>query len=186
MKLQFNTFVYYLHRDSFKSFTQLWFHFAFFLLLLIPGESRSQQLPCYFDEHQDYLMQNDPEFEEKMLMNERMIQDMMENNPQAIMNSEVYTIPVVFHVIHHSGESIGVGSNISSTLIYQALQDLNDDFRDIQNLGNDVEIEFCLAVRNPEGGSTNGINRVNGDGIFNYQNAGMSIGNNEGDLKSLS
>lgn len=43
-------------------------------------------------------------FWETTLINEDIIQDIiqdiMEHNPQAIMNSEVYTIPVVFHVIH--------------------------------------------------------------------------------------
>ena len=80
----------------------------------------------------------------------------------------VYTIPVVFHVIHNN-EGVGSGNNLSAALIQAQLDQMNDDFRRLGAGANthpdgaDVEIEFCLATENNSGGSMAepGINRVN-------------------------
>ncbi|MCP4123888.1 MAG: PKD domain-containing protein [Bacteroidetes bacterium] len=79
-------------------------------------------------------------------------------------------IPVVFHVIHN-GESVGVGNNLSSTYINAQLEQLNNDYRKITGtsgdnsdpVGADTEIEFCMAIRTPEGTALAepGINRIN-------------------------
>lgn len=84
----------------------------------------------------------------------------------------VYTIPVVVHVIH-SGEAIGVGKNITDDQIISQIEVLTEDFRrmnaDAANtpssfapVAADVELEFVLAQRDPEGLPTDGIVRVNG------------------------
>lgn len=86
---------------------------------------------------------------------------------------EVIRIPVVVHIIH-AGESIGVGRNISDQQVFSQIDVLNEDFRrtnaDAANtpavfepVASDIEIEFVLAQRDPEGLATNGINRVNGN-----------------------
>lgn len=86
--------------------------------------------------------------------------------------NEVVTIPVVVHIIHN-GEPLGTGRNISDEQIISQIQVLNEDFRrqntDQENtpsvfapVAADTEIQFVLAQRDPEGLSTNGINRVNG------------------------
>jgi PKD repeat protein len=90
------------------------------------------------------------------------------NNTEAAV---VYTIPVVFHVIHN-GANVGVGLNISNAQIMSQLQVLNEDFRKLNadtslipaaftGLKADCEINFCLAQTNPQGGATTGINRIN-------------------------
>lgn len=84
----------------------------------------------------------------------------------------VYTIPVVFHIIHN-GEDEGFGENISEDRILNQLDRLNEDFRaanprsgDIpsifQPVEADVEIEFVMARQDPDGFPTNGILRVQG------------------------
>ncbi len=98
------------------------------------------------------------------------------------MNGTVYTIPLVFHVVH-LGEPVGVGSNISDGQLLQALADLNNEFR---NGPNDVEIEFCLAERDPDGVFTTGINRVDGSNVPNYTNIGIQRNGNEVQVKALS
>ena len=143
----------------------------------------------------EYNLQETPDFQFLMEQAEQQMQDMMNGNPQAIMNGSVYTIPVVFHIIH-LGESVGSGSNISETQVLQALDDLNSDFRDYQMTGTDVEIEFCLAQRDPQGGSQfnsagdniTGIQRVNGTGTANYESIGITqgISGNEVEVKALS
>jgi hypothetical protein len=74
----------------------------------------------------------------------------------------------------HLGESIGTGSNISDLQIQQAITGLNDRFSNANGLGVDVEMEFCLASQDPNGNSTNGINRVNCSGVANYSTNGIT------------
>lgn len=106
----------------------------------------------------------------------------------------VYTLPVVFHVIHQ-GEPIGVGNNISEAQIQSALTELNNHFRKVPGTngngnGVDVRIQFQRAVRDPNNNPTNGILRVNGAGITNYVSQGIAgaanPGANEMDIKNLS
>lgn len=80
----------------------------------------------------------------------------------------VITIPVVVHVIH-SGQAVGTGRNISDARVLSQITVLNQDFRrmigtpgyNTNEVGADVEVEFCMAQRKPDGTATNGIDRVN-------------------------
>lgn len=74
----------------------------------------------------------------------------------------VYTIPVVFHVIH-GGTAVGSGINISQAQINDQLNILNNDFKSaglnntqcpaaFTSVKADCEIVYCLATRNPTGG----------------------------------
>ncbi|MCH2023322.1 MAG: gliding motility-associated C-terminal domain-containing protein [Saprospiraceae bacterium] len=68
----------------------------------------------------------------------------------------LYTIPVVVHVVHNNGPG-----NIPNTQVTDAIQHLNDAFANIgvynPATGVDVEVQFCLAQRDPAGNTTNGI-----------------------------
>lgn len=90
----------------------------------------------------------------------------------------VITIPVVVHVIH-SGQSVGTGRNISDARVLSQITVLNQDFRRMLDtpgynsnvIGADIEVEFCMAQRKPDGTATNGINRVNlGTTVWNENN----------------
>ncbi len=80
----------------------------------------------------------------------------------------VVTIPVVVHVIHN-GDAVGSNENISDARVLSQITVLNQDFRKMLNtngyndnaVGADVEVEFCMAQRKPDGTATNGIDRVN-------------------------
>ncbi|HNL07510.1 MAG TPA: hypothetical protein PKH93_08050, partial [Chitinophagales bacterium] len=83
----------------------------------------------------------------------------------------VITIPVVFHVIHN-GDAVGSSENISSNYIQAQIAQLNLDYRKLNSdaanipsvfasVAADVEVEFCLAQRDPSGNATTGINRYN-------------------------
>jgi PKD repeat protein len=78
----------------------------------------------------------------------------------------IYTIPVVFHVIHNNGPE-----NISDEQILNGLSILNRDFAlqnaDIslvvsafENITADIGIQFALATKDPDGNCTRGINRI--------------------------
>lgn len=81
-------------------------------------------------------------------------------------NGETLIIPIVFHIIHDNGPE-----NISDEQVHSAMEVLNRDFRllnddvsDVvdafEDLPADINIEFRLAKRDPNGNCTKGINRV--------------------------
>ncbi|OIQ21712.1 MAG: hypothetical protein BM557_02630 [Flavobacterium sp. MedPE-SWcel] len=80
----------------------------------------------------------------------------------------VVTIPVVVHIIHN-GDAIGTNENLAEEQILSQITVLNQDFRRMINtpgyntnpVGADVEIEFCLAQRDPNGIASTGIIRYN-------------------------
>ncbi len=84
----------------------------------------------------------------------------------------VITIPIIVHIVHN-GESIGTGRNISQAQVQSQLATLNEDYRrklgtrgyNENPVGADIEIEFCLAVVNPQGQTMAepGIDRYNGN-----------------------
>lgn len=81
--------------------------------------------------------------------------------------SAARTIPVVVHVIN-KGEAVGTGTNISDAQILSQITTLNNDYRkksgtkgyNTNPVGADANIEFALAVRDPNGNPTNGIDRI--------------------------
>lgn len=92
----------------------------------------------------------------------------MSNDPEQPDNpvSEVYTLPVVVHVLHN-GEEVGSGTNIGTAQILRQIEILNEDFgrkpgtRGTNNHEDsaDALIQFELASTNPDGNPTTGIIR---------------------------
>jgi hypothetical protein len=79
----------------------------------------------------------------------------------------IITIPVVVHVIHN-GQAIGVAPNITDSQIQSQIKVLNEDFRKMLGtpgyntnpVGADTQIQFSLALQDPNGNPTNGIDRI--------------------------
>lgn len=81
----------------------------------------------------------------------------------------VITIPTVIHVVYNENILL---QNVSDAQIYSQMDILNADFRRLntdintnappvfRGVSNDPLIEFCLAVRDPEGDPTTGITRT--------------------------
>jgi PKD-like domain/Ig-like domain CHU_C associated/Pregnancy-associated plasma protein-A/Secretion system C-terminal sorting domain/CUB domain len=176
--------------------------YIFFLQLALAGlhgkaqlQSESAQffLPCATDLVHSNLLNSDSayrrQFEERGTELSKQIQN---GNPPLPLAASgvVYTIPIVIHVVH-LGEAVGTGTNLSNTVIQQAINGLNDRYRSLIGTGTDVEIQFCLATRDPNGNPTTGINRVSGTGITNYSSQGIIINgctgtSNEVAVKNLS
>ena len=89
-----------------------------------------------------------------------------QNASRVASREEVLIIPVVFHIIHFNGPE-----NISDAQIHDAVDVLNTNLRALNaNIGDvipefedlvaDIEIEFRLAQRDPQGNCHPGINRV--------------------------
>lgn len=122
---------------------------------------------CYSTEYEEKLQKKN---------NKRISKNTFENwiatkiSKQKSVNqrtSAVKIIPVVVHVIH-KGEAVGTGSNISDAQVISQITTLNNDYRkkvgtrgyNANIVGADANIEFALAVRDPNGNPTNGIDRV--------------------------
>jgi hypothetical protein len=96
------------------------------------------------------------------------IRNSQESNFQGRQAGQVITIPVVVHIIHDN-KPYGVDENITNEQILSQITVLNQDYRRMMDtpgfnsnpIGADIEIEFCLAQRTPNGEATNGINRLN-------------------------
>lgn len=107
-----------------------------------------------------------------------------------ITKGTIYKIPVVFHVLHNGGVE-----NISDEQIYDALYILNRDYR-LQNADastvvadfdgvitqgsfepqpSDVEIEFVLATKAPNGACFKGITRTQSTLSYDGSNGGAQV-----------
>ncbi len=94
-------------------------------------------------------------------------------------DNEVYTIPVVFHIIHDNGDE-----NISDAQIFDAISILTRDFRkqnqdsseiveDFTSIASDCGIEFALATIDPDGNCHSGINRIQSDLTYDGYDDGL-------------
>ena len=115
----------------------------------------------------DYLQQvrdNDPKIDVRMDKENQEIKQWISNNGKS--HSTILTIPVVVHVLYKTANQ-----NISDAQIQSQIDILNEDFRRnnsdassvpsaFAGVAADSEIEFCLAVRDPNGNVTNGITRT--------------------------
>lgn len=129
----------------------------------------SAQHECGSDLLHRYLMNTDSNYFKAFEKRQQEILELSGNNLHVL---ESVTIPVVVHVIH-LGEPEGTGSNISDSQILNALQGVNERFANMNGLGIDTEIQFCLASRDPFGCPTDGIVRVDGTVVPNYASNGI-------------
>jgi PKD repeat protein len=127
---------------------------------------------CGFDHMHDMLLSSNADYRQRTEDFNNFMKSY--NVPKS---GATYVVPVVVHVMH-KGEAVGTGSNISEVDINQGILQLNERFRKIPgSLGDgngvDVDIEFALAVRDPNGNCTNGIVRVDMTGNSTYMNFGV-------------
>lgn len=121
--------------------------------------------PCMADKITADLALSDPAYAQALQQeHDQALSNMA--NASANGNRVVYTIPIVFHVVYNT-----VNENVPDSYIYDQLETLNNDFRRrnadttyprslFAHLGEDVEIEFCLAKRDPDNNSVVGITRT--------------------------
>lgn len=144
---------------------------AFYEQLKEKAEQNNGIVKCGAYEFDQYLNTINPQKEtiqqfESWLATK--IRESKDNPVQRRNGVDIITIPVVVHVIHDN-KPYGVGENITDEQILSQITVLNQDFRRMIDtpgfnnnpIGADIEIEFCLAQRTPDGLPTNGINRLN-------------------------
>ncbi|MEQ8474810.1 choice-of-anchor J domain-containing protein [Fulvivirga sp.] len=138
-------------------------------------QSVKAQRGCATVEYQKMLQQKYPNLGTEDQFENWLSKRISENKKKYNERGEatVFTLPVVVHVIH-LGEEVGDGLNIPDNQIFSQIEVLNEDFRrlnddqvntpaDFEPVAADIEINFALAQRDPEGLPTNGIVRINGN-----------------------
>lgn len=127
--------------------------------------STSEMMAKYFEEHPSFQAQylaEQAEAEQADL--EAFKTGYKEGDGKAML--PIYTIPVVFHVLHEGGTE-----NISDAQIYDQVRILNEDYRKLNAdisavvpsftaIASDCEIQIRLAQKDPSGNCTNGIDRI--------------------------
>lgn len=134
--------------------------------LITKTPKNDQIVRCSHDEHMAEMQQNDPA--RYSTVNTAPVEPLQSKHKQNTekLTGVVYTIPVVFHVLHNNGSE-----NISDAQILDGLAILNRDYRLLnsdasqvvsafQGMPTDVEIEFKLATVAPNGACFNGITRT--------------------------
>jgi hypothetical protein len=125
----------------------------------------NQQRSCHTMDNHERLLAEDPQLFERQQKIEEYT-NFVVNSGKVDKNKAIITIPVVVHVIYNTA-----AQNITDAQIQSQLDILNKDFRKLNtdlnlipstfsSLIADVEINFCLANRDPNGASTTGILRV--------------------------
>jgi PKD repeat protein len=132
--------------------------------------AQHNEVPCATDIVQERLENTDPNYGQLLQEAQRLIEQQVQLNKQNEVSNKtsgiIYTIPVVVHVIYND-----YTDNISRAQIEDALRVLNEDFRRqnadasstrpiFQSVAADVEVEFALAKKDPNGNCSDGINRI--------------------------
>ncbi len=127
----------------------------------------AQRYQCGTDQMRAQRIAQDPTYLEREANYEHEIQELIRNSAHMDRGGDViFTIPIVFHIIH-----LGGTENISNEQILNQLDNMNADFRalnpDVNNVNptftdlvGDAMIQFALPTKDPFGNCTNGIDRI--------------------------
>ncbi|MGB0176258.1 MAG: M43 family zinc metalloprotease [Owenweeksia sp.] len=121
---------------------------------------------CATDQIKDVLINNNPDYAKRYEESRRMIEEGVASQSKQKKQAITYIIPVVFHVIYNDYRD-----NISRAQLEDGLRVLNEDFRRMnadasntrsifQGVAADIEVEFRLAKKDPQGNCTDGITRT--------------------------
>ncbi len=130
--------------------------------------------PCYTDEAMEEYFTSNPQARAQYEKTKAqftqdyanfIIKESQNQGKSAASAVPIYTIPVVFHVLH-----VGGAENISDAQIYNQMQVLNEDYSktnanivntvaSFTGIAADAQIVFKLATLDPNGNCTSGITR---------------------------
>jgi gliding motility-associated-like protein len=141
------------------------------MLSVLPSHGQDCGTPAYQQNLRDQgnIRETDAQFEQWI---HEQVMERQQLRRMGRLKSDSYRVQVVVHVIHN-GEAVGSGTNISNAQVLSQIDVLNRDFKrqntDAVNtpsaflpVASGFDIEFVLATTDPNGMSTNGINRVRG------------------------
>ncbi|MFN3917236.1 MAG: M43 family zinc metalloprotease [Flavobacteriales bacterium] len=124
--------------------------------------------PCGTTEYQEELFRKHPQYRQLFEQIEKQQNEFVKEFEKIDAKSSgvVYRIPIVFHILHAGGPE-----NISDAQVFDCVEIMNRDYRklnaDVNNVNPafagitaDVEVEFVLATKAPDGTCFNGITRT--------------------------
>lgn len=141
---------------------------------------------CGTMENQEMLFKADPDLEARLeKLNKEIEKYILSNlqNGSIRADDPIVTIPVVYHVVWSTG-SQNIAENTLKTLTARLNLDYRRNNSDASQtraiflpFAADAKIEFCMATKDPQGNSTNGITRTQtSSGAFNTNNNVKSAG----------
>lgn len=160
--------------------------FLFLSTVLFFTNSNAQRT-CGASHAHDEMIENHPELAKQLLLQEKELQKRIAQNRNRKNVEEVYTVPIVIHVIH-IGEAEGQGNNISDAQIQSGLTAINEAFRNGHGQSIDTKIQFELASIDTNGNATSGITRFDASGVPGYATDGVfrqSVGAAQDTIKAL-
>ena len=147
------------------------FSFSFFIdsqeRIFDRSNARDGETVEYCSQHKKQLeLLKNPDYLKALAKDEIVRSQERKENEQINTKAIVWYIPIVFHVLHNEGPE-----NISDDQIIDAFNILNRDFKrenldadnvhpDFQGMPADVDIEFRLATKAPDGSCFSGITRT--------------------------
>lgn len=162
--------------------------FSFAALLLLAFGAHAQHRNCAAEEVLSQQLLDNPALQQEIDRIEQHARQFAQDGGGA-GNRAVITIPVVIHLVYYNSTQ-----NLTDAQLLSQIDVLNDDFRRtnadagntpaaFQGVAADCEISFCMAKQDPNGNSTNGIERrqttVNGfstnDNVKFFSTGGLDI-----------
>ncbi len=143
----------------------------FLLALAFPFIVSAQDRTCHYDEVVAEMRKSDPNIDQRLMdIRNNAKQWAREAATQKRGQRATIFIPTVVHVMHN-GEAVGTAPNISDDWIMSQIAVLNEDYQatnadltDVpsyfQPVIGDMDVQFVMAILDPNGNSTNGIDRV--------------------------
>lgn len=152
-----------------------------FLSSILTFSTFAQADFCGTDEFTQEWMDQNPEKAEEFLYKQKNLLELSDLKGNQNSKAPVITVPVVVHVVHFNGDG-----NISKAQIDDGMRILNEDFQKLnadtsqirsvfQPIAADVQIEFKLARKDPNGNCTEGINRVSSYLTYEANNQVKSV-----------
>lgn len=153
----------------------------------------SQDEKCGFDDYHAKMLKEDAQYSQSLKeYTASYLKAVRKGEITPETKGNVITIPIVFHVIH-LGEAEGVETNISLEQIQSSVDGMNIQYRNTNPdgtpyvaEGTDLEFEFCMAKRDPDGNPTEGVTRHDGRtefGSIGYETTGFNQGSVDNAIK---
>ena len=149
-------------------------------LLLVTSISNLQaqvkKSKCYANVHLENHKKNNPNLSKEIELNEVFIKQWISSNGMENKTRKSIVIPVVFHVVYHNNEE-----NVSEAQLLSQLEIMNEDYshtnsdtltksHPFKKYAGSLDVQFKLAVQDPNGNASTGITRTQTTTIFGESN----------------
>lgn len=139
------------------------------IVLVLAIQFGYAQDQCGHDHAHQNVYKTAPQLAEKEKEQRKHIRDLIlaqKSKGLKTTSESILRVPVVVHIVHNTATDPGEGDHMTDAEIIQVINEVNEDFRHASaktftnpHSGVNLNIELCLAIRDPSGQSTTGIVR---------------------------